>query len=277
MYNIYRFANKEVKYKHVSMPRRFTPQEEPEDREEPISYDNKLDNSLSRTRRLFMEYAYCNHFDIFCTFTFDSDKVDRRNYDEVKKKLCQFFNYHKKHYDRYFRYMIIPELHEDGCWHFHGFITLTAGMCSPLKIPKTINGAVRYVPNTPHYLSWPAYSDRFGFFSGDFIRDYESSIIYCTSYITKSFQLPEFKNKHLLLKSQGLDKPELVYKSISNVDLFQPDYKGDFCEIKWMDDNETSGLYRHWTYCDGENLEVLNKQWPLNFDVIHGEQVAVDI
>ena len=43
-------------------------------------------SSLARTKTLIHDLALCNDFELFCTFTFDPDKVNRFS------SLCSYFN-----------------------------------------------------------------------------------------------------------------------------------------------------------------------------------------
>lgn len=47
--------------------------------------EEKLDNSISRTRSKIYEYAICNDFEYFVTLTLNSEKMDRSNIDEYIK------------------------------------------------------------------------------------------------------------------------------------------------------------------------------------------------
>ena len=210
--------------------------------QEKVQSDLRLENSLSRTKRLFTEYAMCNRFDLFVTFTFRPDVVDRYDLAGVKKKLTKFFDNFKQRKDPWFRYMVIPEQHKDGAWHFHGFMTAFQGMCCPMKIPKRMGGEVVYVPNTKGYIDFPAFSAKFGYFSASFIRDYEKTVNYCKSYITKSFQQVQFKNQRLLLKSAKLRKPERVYEGLDYMDM-EADVENEFCKIKYCDEWETAPFF----------------------------------
>ena len=65
----------------------------------------------------------CNNkpWDYFVTFTFNSDKVDRYNFSEVSKKLSKWIDNIKQKYGcKDMGYIIVPEKHKDGAWHFHG-------------------------------------------------------------------------------------------------------------------------------------------------------------
>ena len=201
MYNIYSLPLKPECYKHVLLKRGTV---NFEDRGEAVEHVERMSNSLSRTKRLFHDYAFCNSFDLFVTFTFDRKKIDRYDLDSIKKKLGKFFNNYQNRVDSSLRYMIVPEQHKDGAYHFHGLMSKVSGMEVKKKIPKKIGDVVEFVDNTKGYISWEAYSSRFGFFSAAFIHDYSKCVSYCYSYITKSFGASSFKGVRLLMKSQGL-------------------------------------------------------------------------
>lgn len=249
MYRIYRYSETNLPYKHISLKRRY----EVVEKAEAVMHEMRLDNSLSRTRRLFFDYAMCNRFDLFVTFTFDPERYNSMDYQEVKAKLTKWFNNFVTRHDPQFRYMLIPEKHESGAWHFHGLCTLPVGMCTPLKIPKREGDRVEYVLNTKHYLSWPAASDKFGWFSASYIEDYAKTVNYCTKYITKALSDKNMKHARLLLKSKGLNKPEVVYASYESMKL-RPDYQNEFCAIAWCDEIDTLPYYKHWSCTEGEDV-----------------------
>lgn len=210
-----------------------------------------MSESLSRSRRLIQEYILCNRFALFCTFTFDEKKVaDRKDYKEIKARLCKAFNNFRNRYDPTFLYLIVPELHKDGSVHFHGVMTVPVGLCSPLKIPKKDKyGVNRMVPNMPGYMDWPYYSSRFGYFSCSWIRNYTGCAVYVSKYLTKS--LAEWFSKHdqIVMHSKGLNRPELVYKDAGNKipgERQKSDYEGDFCAVGMRDVQDTAQHYIHW-------------------------------
>ena len=83
----------------------------------------KLSNNLQRSRDVIYQYAYCNKWDYFVTFTLDKTKANREDLKEFNHKLGRFFTYFNKKYNVKLRYLLIPELHSDlKSWHFHGFI-----------------------------------------------------------------------------------------------------------------------------------------------------------
>ena len=177
------------------------------------SYDYKLAQSISRTRSLAIGYALSNGFEYFCTFTFNKECIDRYSLEEVKKKLTKFFNnYKRKSPD--FAYIVVPEPHEDGAWHFHG---VCKGIID-LYEPETILCHERSgdqlsplieVPNRNHYLRWKSY--KFGHFDCSPIKSKCAVSNYFSSYLTK-FIYDKFPvGSKVLLKSNGLKKPTLLH------------------------------------------------------------------
>ena len=49
-------------------------------------------NSIQRTRTIIREYAHCNNFNYFVTFTFNDKKINRYDYNLIKQKLTKIFN-----------------------------------------------------------------------------------------------------------------------------------------------------------------------------------------
>lgn len=218
---------------------------------EPVKSDIRIDQSLSRSRRLIRDYILCNDFALFCTFTFDESKVtDRKDYKTIKSKLCKAFNNYKNRYDKNFKYMIVPELHKDGSVHFHGVITPPQGLCSPLKIPYRLpNGEIKMINNTKGYMYWPYYSKRFGFFSCSWIRNYTGCAIYVSKYMTKDLAGWFEKGSQIVMHSKGLNKPELVYCEPGGMIPGKPsedDYNGDFCAVGMRDIWDTAPYFSHW-------------------------------
>lgn len=85
-----------------------------------VNTDNSicLEKSISRSKRVIREYALCNDFEWFCTFTISSQYADRMSLqsceDNIRRRLKSYKQYHKD-----FKYLLIPEKHEKGGFHFH--------------------------------------------------------------------------------------------------------------------------------------------------------------
>lgn len=81
-------------------------------------------SSLRRTTILMNMLLAMNDFDWFWTLTFDKDKIDRTNDGEVFKCYKKYIHNLIRKYPN-FKYLTVPERHENGCIHFH---ILTAGI-----------------------------------------------------------------------------------------------------------------------------------------------------
>lgn len=217
-------------------------------REDFNSYDVKLQNSISRTRSLAIGYALSNDFDYFCTFTFADSIVNRYDYAEVKKKLTKFFNnYRRSHPD--FRYICVPELHEDGAWHFHGVIKgiPTAEFYVPPYIEKRSVKGDKFspmitVPNTQGYIRWSKY--KLGWFDCSKIKSDGAVVNYFTSYITKDLGKKCSVGSKLLLKSNNLVSPTVLF---SDDFLAASDWGSlgiDFTPLYRMAYEKKNGVYR---------------------------------
>lgn len=86
--------------------------------------DNKLSNNLSRAKSKINEYAQCNPWDYFVTFTLDKEKYDRYNLKQFQKDFSEFLHGYNKRCDddEKVKYILVPEQHKDGAWHMHGLI-----------------------------------------------------------------------------------------------------------------------------------------------------------
>lgn len=154
-------------------------------------YDKKLDSSVSRTRRIILEKALCNDWEWFCTFTISQAKHDRGDLSGWNKQFMQMIrDYRKK--GRKIRYLLVPEKHQDGSWHAHGFLSglWPEDMVTFKEMDK--NGY-----RTPEgrrlkrklivkgYYNWPAYQDKFGFCSFGRLKNPTAAGFYITKYISK--------------------------------------------------------------------------------------------
>lgn len=88
-----------------------------------------LEKSINRTKTKISDYILCNNFTHFVTFTFDPSNSKVKN-EENRKDLLKMskllitwvnseqINHFRRHGHR-FGYLIVPERHKNGAWHFH--------------------------------------------------------------------------------------------------------------------------------------------------------------
>lgn len=77
-------------------------------------------DSLRRAKEKIYDIAMCNDFEYFITWTLDKEMIDRYDAKLVSKNLKVFLNNLVKRKE--VRYLVVPELHEDGAIHMHGLI-----------------------------------------------------------------------------------------------------------------------------------------------------------
>lgn len=75
--------------------------------------------SFNRARQACFDYLMCNpDLDTFLTFTVDPAAFDRFCYSEIVHFLSQWLSNRVKR--KGLKYILVPELHDDGAYHFHG-------------------------------------------------------------------------------------------------------------------------------------------------------------
>lgn len=205
---------KETVYTHI-----------PTDRED-YSRGERMSVHLSRTARRvktrIFEYAICNDWTHFVTLTIDKTKHDRYSISGIEKALKKKFKALKRKYSD-FTYLIIPEFHKDGAFHFHGLMNWTD--ISELKPSKRGNVSGRKEFNNL------VFNTGFGFSSFIELDSNKLAVSkYITKYITKSNFATFSKNTYMC--SRGLKTPELLLKEIAHEPILDPDYKNDYVQVK---------------------------------------------
>lgn len=183
--------------------------------------DAKLSNNIIRAKSKIQEYALCNDWEYFCTLTVSPDKFDRYNLKAIYKDFSKWLK--NRYRDTPIKYLIVPEQHKNGAWHFHGLLTL---------IPSD-----EITLNQYGYPTWDAYSQRFGFANVDKIKDPIRIAHYITKYITKDLGKSIEKGDHLFYASHGLKSAVTIYRGYPHLRLgFKWDYEKD------------DGTYKCFTY-----------------------------
>lgn len=136
-------------------------------------------SSLSRTKSLIRDIVLCNDFEWFCTFTFDPKKVDSFKlfacWGVMSRWLHHQYNVSREN-GQVFKYLVIPEKHKSGRWHFHALIS---GYSSTLKSTNCVTPSLQRIYNITSFRS--------GFTTAVRIETREGVSNYVTKYITKDF------------------------------------------------------------------------------------------
>lgn len=145
---------------------------------EDIYRDQKEDQlrwSMTRTKNMMYYIARSNVWDWFVTLTLSPDKIDRYDYAECSKKVRKWFDNLKRRKAPDMYYMIVPEMHKDGAWHFHGLIGGCTGLTFVDSGKKDDSGNQIY-----NFEDW-----KFGFSTATAVQDTERVSSYICKYITK--------------------------------------------------------------------------------------------
>jgi len=162
--------------------------------------------SMIRTKNKVYDYAMANTWDYFLTITLDKQKIDRYNYTIISKKISkQFNNIKSKGVAPNLKYILVPEQHKDGAWHFHALISNIGNL--------RLNDSLRRVNGLPIY-NIPNFT--FGFTTC--LKIYNNSGIsqYITKYITKDLTKIAFGKKKYWV-SRNLTIP-IIDKCLFTID-----------------------------------------------------------
>ena len=80
-------------------------------------------SSRNRSKAVIYDIARSNIWEWFLTFTFSPEFSDRYDYEECSKKLSMWLRNMKRRGNPDMMYLVVPEQHKDGAWHFHGLFS----------------------------------------------------------------------------------------------------------------------------------------------------------
>lgn len=208
--------------------------------------DEKLENNISRARSAIFEYAFCNPWDYFLTFTLDKKKYDRTDLEKFHKDVMQFIRDQNKKYQTTIKVLLVPELHDDGeSWHMHGLIHgLPKSALHRFKIGDRMGKKIaERVKKGETVYDWIDYRKKFGFNDLEPVKNHEAVSKYITKYINKNLAKSVTElNAHLYYVSRGLNRKQVkkigtISTAIEIVPSSQP-YENDYCRIVWYEYSE---------------------------------------
>ena len=148
--------------------------------------DHVSDVSLKSTKKKVYDYAKSNEWEWFVTFTFSPDKVNRYDYDECTKYLSKWFN-NLKRSSPALSYLVVPEQHKDGAYHFHGLfsgINERQIVWTGKYVVKRVRGLRSKFVRTKEKI-YKIGSYKLGWMTATKVREMEKVTSYITKYITK--------------------------------------------------------------------------------------------
>lgn len=163
--------------------------------------ERKEGENQARAIQQIYDLARGLKWDWFITLTFDPKVADRFDYNAVSAlvlKFTQSLRWYKC------LYLIIPEQHKSGAWHFHGLVKgkLPVEVAISPKTGKPIfDNNRRLVYNVTNF--------DVGFTTATKIGDSDRTVSYLTKYMTKDKMNKIPKGKKRYWASRGLPKPEV--------------------------------------------------------------------
>ena len=131
-----------------------------------------MERSMRRARAKLRRLALANQFEYFVTLTLDPAKIDRYDGAAIVKALGTWADNMVRRHG--LRYILVPERHQDGAIHFHGFM---AG--NGLEVRDSgVKWDGREVYNLPQWT--------LGFSTAQRLYGaYPAAVAYCCKYIGK--------------------------------------------------------------------------------------------
>ena len=163
-----------------------------------------MDRSMRRARAKLRRLALSNGFAYFVTLTLDPARIDRYDGAAVTKALGRWCDNMVRRHG--LRYILVPERHKDGAFHFHGFM---AG--DGLKVVDSgVKWDGRPVYNLPQWT--------LGFSTAQRLHgDYHAAVGYCCKYIGK--QAGERPLGRWYYSGGALKEPAKVYADLDWQDV----------------------------------------------------------
>lgn len=196
-FKIIEFPNGSIQIRKYSKPLMLGDKKDNTKSNSPNDEQNEW-RSATRTKQMIYQYARCGIWEWFITLTL-SNNVDRYNYDECNKLVRQWLNNQKKRFAPDLKYLIVPEQHKDGAWHFHGLLANTGSM-------KFVDSGHKDKGDIIYNMT--AY--KYGFTTATKVKDVERVSNYIGKYITKSL-CDQTKGKNRYFVSKNMPEPKVSY------------------------------------------------------------------
>lgn len=182
----------------------------------------EIDNQ-KRARQEVFDLCRANKFDFFITLTFNPLLLDSYDYDLCVVALRKFTRWLTDHECQY---IIVPEQHQSGRWHFHGLVK------GDLKLQQAYNSStgkkIRDLYNIYNY--------ELGFSTASYIKDSAKVSTYITKYLSKAMIVPKGRKRYWC--SHNLVRPRVEteevdinpYMLLSCLSSYEKHVKSKYCE-----------------------------------------------
>ena len=174
-----------------------------------LKRDNKNEErAIRRARTNIRDYVKTNvDLNYFVTYTLDPKLVDRYDSIAIYSRVRDWLSNRVRR--KGFKYILVPEKHKDGAWHFHGFVNVPLewaygySVCKPVP-PIGVSSSPMGVSVSPIVSSSSSKSSR------------DKCINYMVSYVKKNME--KFNGRYYL-HSKNLEKPFKIYGNVNFGDI----------------------------------------------------------
>lgn len=168
--------------------------------------EESVRRSMSRTVQNLYDIVFSNDWELFVTVTFDGQKLDRYNYDEVVERYSKLLDNIKQRKAPNMEYIFVPELHKDGAFHFHGLLRNIDGLMLKYAGRKDKKGQKIY--NLSDF--------NLGFNTATYVTDTAKVSTYLIKYISKDLIQTLGESRKRYWSTKGLNRTK-------KFDLFLPE------------------------------------------------------
>jgi len=155
--------------------------------------------SWNRMKQKIFSFSRCCEWEYFITLTFDPKKIDSMDFSVCSKFVRKWLNNQKNRFAPNLKYLIVPEQHKLGGWHFHGLLADTGSIVFTDSLHKTKSGDIIY--NMSKYT--------YGFTTATKVKDIHKVGKYICKYITKSLT-DTLVGKHRYFASSNIPLPTSI-------------------------------------------------------------------
>lgn len=193
--------------------------------------------SARRARSKLRRLALSNEFSHFVTLTLDPAKIDRCDPASVQRALSNWCGNMVQRYG--LKYVIVPEQHKNGAWHFHGLFVGRYDLVDSGTIKRASGGKPRRPRSEAERVQWLSEGGQIvynlpqwglGFSTAiPLYGEYSRAVAYVCKYIGK--QNGERPLGRWYYSGGGLSTPE---KMVCTLDYRQvrEDFAGDCVEFE---------------------------------------------
>lgn len=168
--------------------------------------------SYHRTKNAVYDYSRCVNWERFITITFDPKKIDSMNFELCSSCVRQWLHNQRRYNSPGLKFLLVPEQHKSGAWHFHGVLANTGNM-------KFTDSGIKQHGREVYNMT----GFQYGFTTATNVGSINAVAKYVGKYITKSLCVLT-SGRHRYFVSNDIKVPEAKYITL-------PDNQTDWMNV----------------------------------------------